>query len=78
MYVTDPWIVAQPEPDGTIHGSPWAYDQQVPILWYRAGIRPGRYGDEAFVSDIAPTLSALLRVARPTGARGRVLTEALR
>jgi len=77
-YQTDPWVVEQAEEDGTTHGTPWAYDQSVPILWYGSGIAAGVYPGEAFVTDIAPTLSHLLGVPRPSGARGRVLTEALR
>lgn len=78
MYNTDPWVVHQDEAEGTTHGSPWAYDQQVPILWYGVGIQRGTYSGAAYVSDIAPTLSKLLGIARPSGAQGRVLTEALR
>jgi hypothetical protein len=77
LYVTEPWVVKQAESDGSTHGSPWSYDQRVPILWFGAGIAAGIHRGEAFVSDIAPTLSHILGVPRPTGARGRVLTEVL-
>lgn len=78
MYVTDPYVVEDGEPDGTTHGVPWSYDRTVPILFIGAGIRPGTYHGDAFVVDIAPTLSVLLGIDRPSGAGGRALTEVLR
>ena len=64
---------------GTSHGSPYAYDTNVPLVL--AGpkwIKPGHYGQYAETVDIAPTLANLLRVRPPAGAEGRVLTELLR
>lgn len=78
MYVTYPYVIEEDDPDGTTHGSPWNYDQAVPIAFYGAGIRAGVHSGDAYVIDIAPTLSHLLRVDRPPAARGRVLTEAVR
>jgi len=75
MYVTDPGVVEQGESDGTTHGSPWGYDQQVPVLWFGSGIAAGVHHGAAYVSDIAPTLSALLQVPIPSGSQGRVLAE---
>lgn len=78
MYLTEPWVVEEDDPAGTGHGTPWAYDQRVPILWYGAGIQPGARHEEATVADIAPTLARLLGVPPPAAARGRVLAEALK
>ena len=78
MYLTQPWVVEEDDPAGTGHGTPWAYDQRVPLLWYGAGIRPGTWSGEATVADIAPTLARLLRIPPPSAARGRILTEALK
>ena len=74
----DPYILVDDEPDGTGHGTPWAYDQQVPLLWYGSRIVPGIRQTPAAVADIAPTLSALLGLTAPGGAQGRVLAEMLR
>jgi predicted AlkP superfamily pyrophosphatase or phosphodiesterase len=60
------------------HGSPYSYDTHVPVMIMGAGIIPGRYLEPASPADIAPTLSALLRITPPTSATGRVLTEAIR
>lgn len=77
FYQLDPHHFVEDEPVGTTHGSPWSYDTRVPILWHGPGVRPGVYRTPASVSDIAPTLSALLGLAPPSGATGRVLTELL-
>ncbi len=60
------------------HGSPYSYDTHVPTIIMGAGVTPGRYLEPATPADIAPTLSALLRITAPTNSTGRVLIEALR
>lgn len=60
------------------HGSPYAYDTNVPTIIMGAGVTPGRYLEPASPADIAPTLCALLRITPPTNVTGRVLVEALR
>ena len=63
---------------GTSHGSPYAYDTNVPLLFSgRKWIRPGYYGQYAETVDIAPTLANVLRLRPPSGSEGRVLVEAL-
>ena len=63
---------------GTSHGSPYAYDTNVPLLLSgRKWIKPGYYGQYAETVDIAPTLANLLRLRPPAGSEGRVLVEAL-
>ena len=60
---------------GTAHGTPYAYDTQVPVLFWGPGIKPGTYSGSIAVNDIAPTLAALLGTAQPSGSMGRVLRE---
>lgn len=60
------------------HGSPYSYDTHVPTIIMGAGVNPGRYLEPASPADIAPTLSALLRITAPTNSTGRVLIEALK
>ena len=60
---------------GTSHGSPWDYDTHVPLLFFGAGIRPGTYTERIGISDVAPTLAALLYVETPSGSVGHVLPE---
>jgi predicted AlkP superfamily pyrophosphatase or phosphodiesterase len=60
------------------HGSAYSYDTHVPTIMMGAGVNPGRYLEAATPADIAPTLSALLRITPPSNATGRVLVEALK
>ena len=60
------------------HGSAYSYDTHVPTIIMGAGVNPGRYLEPASPTDIAPTLSALLRITPPSNSVGRVLMEAIR
>jgi arylsulfatase A-like enzyme len=76
-------MVAEPykyiaETINATHGSPYSYDTNVPTIIMGAGVNPGRYLEPAAPNDIAPTLSALLRITPPSNSTGRVLIEALR
>jgi predicted AlkP superfamily pyrophosphatase or phosphodiesterase len=62
---------------GTGHGTPYNYDQHVPILLMGSGIRPGEYFEAVTPADIAPTFGALTGVTLATR-DGRVLAEALK
>jgi predicted AlkP superfamily pyrophosphatase or phosphodiesterase len=61
---------------GTTHGSPWGYDQHVPLFLLGQGIKPGQYLEAASPVDIAPTLAFLSGITL-AAAEGRVLNEAL-
>jgi predicted AlkP superfamily pyrophosphatase or phosphodiesterase len=60
------------------HGSPYSYDTNVPTIIMGGGIVPGKYYEAATPADIAPTVSALLGITKPSAATGRVLIEALK
>lgn len=60
------------------HGSPHDSDANVPIIFYGAGIKPGRNTKKALVVDIAPTLAQIVGVRPMERLDGRVLREALR
>ena len=61
---------------GTGHGTPYNYDQHVPILLMGYGIRPGEYYREVTPADIAPTLASLCGITLAPR-DGHVLGEAL-
>jgi predicted AlkP superfamily pyrophosphatase or phosphodiesterase len=61
---------------GTGHGTPYNYDQHVPILLMGYGIQPGTYYREVSPADIAPTLAALCGITLAPR-DGKVLAEAL-
>jgi predicted AlkP superfamily pyrophosphatase or phosphodiesterase len=60
------------------HGSPHDSDANVPIVFYGAGIKPGRNTRRALVVDIAPTLAAMLGVRPMETLDGHVIREAIR
>ena len=61
---------------GTGHGTPYDYDQRVPVFLYGYGIKAGEYMGPAGPQDIAPTLAFLCGITLPA-ADGTVLSEAL-
>ncbi len=71
------WLGQMRAPTQTSHSTPFAYDTNVPVIFWGAGIRQGVFHEDIAINDIAPTLTALLAVGRPNGASGRVLTEVL-
>jgi predicted AlkP superfamily pyrophosphatase or phosphodiesterase len=60
------------------HGSPYDYDAHVPVLFYGAPFRPGRYGQRVLVADMAPTLARVARVKPLEKTDGKPLTTILR
>lgn len=64
-------------PKGTTHGSGYTYDTHVPLLFYGSGIQQGKTFKRTTVSDIAPTISALLGIAFPSGSTGTVIEKAI-
>jgi predicted AlkP superfamily pyrophosphatase or phosphodiesterase len=58
---------------GTTHGSPHNYDRDIPIVFYGAGIEPGKVPGSAHSIDIAATLAHYLGVEPSTPLDGVVL-----
>jgi arylsulfatase A-like enzyme len=61
-----------------MHGSPYDDDSHVPILFYGAPFKPGRYPAFARTVDIAPTLAQVLGITPTEPLDGRPLTAAIR
>lgn len=61
---------------GTSHGTPYYYDQRVPLIFMGFGIRAGEYWEAATPADIAPTFAALTGITLATR-DGKVLSSAL-
>jgi predicted AlkP superfamily pyrophosphatase or phosphodiesterase len=61
---------------GTNHGTPYDYDQRVPVAFFGAGIAAGQHTVAASPVDIVPTLGAVTGIRMPR-TDGRVLREAL-
>jgi len=67
----------RPRQYGTTHGTPYSYDQRVPVLLMGFGIQPGEYFQSITPADIAPTLAALCGITLASR-DGHVLAEALK
>lgn len=63
---------------GTTHGAWNPYDAHIPLLWFGTHIKPGSTHREVYMTDIAPTLSALLKIQMPSGNVGKVIEEVVR
>lgn len=71
MLVTKPFSLAGTNKTGTTHGTVYAYDTRVPVFFFGKAFKPGRYVDEFYITDIAATLSAALRIEEPPGSIGK-------
>ncbi len=60
---------------GTGHGVWNPYDTHIPLIWYGWKIKPGRLNRKVNMSDIAPTLAALLHIQMGNGSTGQVIEE---
>ena len=63
---------------GTTHGLWNPYDSHIPLVWYGWGIKKGSSHKEVYMTDIAPTLAALLKIQMPNGCVGKVIDEVLK
>ncbi|WP_418602552.1 alkaline phosphatase PafA [Hwangdonia sp.] len=73
-------VIIVPEPafisyhkTGSTHGSGLNYDTHVPLLFFGNGIKHGQTLQKTEITDIAPTMSALLGISLPNGAIGKPL-----
>lgn len=65
-------------PTGTTHGAWNPYDAHIPLIWFGTGIKAGKTHRETYMTDIAPTLSAILNIQVPSGNVGKVIEEVIR
>jgi len=63
---------------GTTHGVWNPYDAHIPLIWYGWNIQPGKTNRETYMTDIAPTISAMLHIQMPSGSVGHVIGEVTR
>ena len=62
---------------GTTHGTPYAYDTHIPLLWYGWKVPVGATHAPVSITDIAPTLAAMLRIMEPSGNTGKIIEPLL-
>lgn len=62
---------------GTTHGSGWNYDTHVPVILFGKGVKPGEVLQRTAITDIVPTISAIIGMALPDAATGVVVPGSL-
>ena len=63
---------------GTTHGLWNPYDAHIPCVFFGWGVKPGKTHRETYMTDIAPTIAALLHIQMPNGCVGKVITEVVK
>ena len=63
---------------GTTHGLWNPYDAHIPLLFYGWNVKPGKTNRETYMTDIAPTVAAMLKIQMPNGCVGKVITEVVK
>lgn len=71
------WFEAY-RPTGTTHGSHFSYDTHVPLIFFGWKVKPGALYRDVQVTDIAPTISALLKISEPNGCVGTIIPEVVK
>lgn len=63
---------------GTTHGTWNPYDSHIPLVWYGTNIKAGKTARYTYMTDIAPTVAALLQIQQPNGTVGSVIQEIMK
>lgn len=63
---------------GTTHGSCYAYDTHVPLLFYGWKIKKGNNHSKKLITQIAPTIAQKIGITFPNGSKCEVLEEVLK
>lgn len=72
------WYSGKADGKGTTHGSWHSYDAHIPAVFMGWGITSGKTNRETYMTDIAPTLSQILKIEFPNGNIGEPIIEAIR
>lgn len=65
-------------PTGTTHGTWNPYDAHIPLLFMGWGIQHGTNTTVTHMTDIAPTIAALLHIQAPNGSIGKPISDVLK
>jgi predicted AlkP superfamily pyrophosphatase or phosphodiesterase len=77
LMVSRQYAVLEAYPSGTSHGTPYAYDAEVPFIVMGKGVKPGLNVSPIRAVDIAPTVAALMEVSNPAQCEGSARGEAV-
>ena len=75
QIISDPQWIEGFAAEGTTHGVWNPYDSHIPLVWYGWNIQPGKTNRKVFMTDIAPTIAAMLHIQMPNGSIGNVIEE---
>ncbi len=76
LFLMRPFAVLYDAKEGAEHGSPYAYDAEVPVIFSGKGVRRGIYRQRISPIDVAPSIASLLEIGSPAMAEGAVRSEA--
>ncbi|MEO6734490.1 MAG: alkaline phosphatase PafA [Ferruginibacter sp.] len=62
---------------GTSHGLWNPYDAHIPLLFFGWNVKQGKTNRETYMTDIAPTIAAMLQIQMPNGCVGKVIREVI-
>jgi predicted AlkP superfamily pyrophosphatase or phosphodiesterase len=75
VFTLEPGWIDSNTVAGTTHGSPYAYDTHVPVLFFGKGVKKGSSARRHSITDIAPTLSILMNISFPNSCTGTPVVE---
>jgi hypothetical protein len=75
VFTLEPGWIDSNTVAGTTHGSPYAYDTHVPVLFFGKGVKKGSSARYHGITDIAPTLSVLMSISFPNSCTGTPVVE---
>ncbi|MDO9375402.1 MAG: alkaline phosphatase family protein [Ferruginibacter sp.] len=78
QVIFQPQWIENFELGGTTHGLWNPYDAHIPLIWFGWKIPQGVSGREISITDIAPTVAALLHIQMPNGNVGKVIQEVIK
>jgi hypothetical protein len=78
VLVQKPFQIPGGGKGGTTHGAPYSYDTHIPILFYGAPFKSGRYPDDVHITDIVSTLCVPLHMTEPAMNMGKPISSILR
>ncbi len=78
QVVHRPGYIYSSNPAGTTHGSMYPYDSHIPLLWMGWGVKQGISHRRVYMSDIAGTVTAMLKIQAPSGNVGTIIYELIK
>jgi len=73
----EPGWIEQTTTEATAHNSPYNYDTHIPLIWYGWKVEHLQLSKTVSLTDIAPTISAVLKIAEPNACTGKPIWEVM-